>query len=77
MILGLLVLITLIVIRFQNDPAPMSLTLPDTVVLPEGVTAAAITAGQGWYAIVTDTDEILIFALDGSEMQRISITPTD
>lgn len=70
MILGLLVLITLIVIRLQ---AP-SIILPDQVSLPEGVTATAYTQGQGWFAVVTDDERILIYdGQSGALRQEIGL----
>ena len=57
MIAGLLVIIALFVTRL-NRPA---LILPETISLPEGVTARAYTQTSDWYAIVTTNDEILIF----------------
>ncbi|MEX0283068.1 MAG: DUF6476 family protein [Paracoccaceae bacterium] len=58
MICGLLVIVTLLVMRFSSDPVPQ---LPERVELPEGTRALAITAARDWYAIVTDDDRILIY----------------
>ncbi len=44
--------------------------LPDQVTLPEGVRADAVTMGQGWYAIVTDDDRILIFDRASGELRQ-------
>ena len=66
MIAGLLVLIVLFVTRFP-DPKP---TLPDTVTLPDGVAAQAITFGPGWYAIVTDDNRILIYEQSNGELRQ-------
>ncbi len=70
MIIGLIVLIGLIVIRLQTP----SITLPDQVTLPDGVTATAYTQGQGWFAVVTDDNRILIFdGRDGDLRQEIQV----
>ena len=69
MIAGLLVLIVLIVISFRSQGP----TLPETITLPDGLSPTAFTAGTGWYAVVTDTDEILIYAKDGTLHQRIAV----
>lgn len=59
MIAGLLVIIGLLVIRFMAEPA--KLTLPETITLPTGSKATAFTQATGWYAVVTDDDQILIY----------------
>jgi hypothetical protein len=72
MIAGFLVLIVLFVIRFP-DPRP---TLPDSISLPEGAVARAITFGPGWYAVVTEDDRILIFdRASGALRQSVTIAP--
>ena len=74
MIGGVLLIITLLVIRLNDKPA----LLPEMVVLPEGVEAKAITMGESWYAIVTQGDEILIYdRLRGKLRQRVAIKPSE
>ncbi|WP_136685919.1 DUF6476 family protein [Falsirhodobacter xinxiangensis] len=48
--------------------------LPETISLPDGATAQAITFGQGFVAVVTDDRRILIFAPDGTLRQEVAIT---
>ena len=69
MIVGLLTMIALFVMRFWGDgeSAPM---LPESVELPEGARAAAITAGNGWYAVVTTDDTILVFDRRSGELRQ-------
>ena len=75
MILGVLAIVTLLVIRLQA-PAPAPPPLPDTIALPEGVTALAITQARDWYAVVTGDERILIFDRDtGALRQEVAITP--
>ena len=72
MILGLVTIVALLVIRFTTAPPP--LRLPDTVTLPDGARPLAFTRGTGWYAVVTDADEILIFdAATDTLRQRVRI----
>ncbi|MEN8894304.1 MAG: DUF6476 family protein, partial [Planktotalea arctica] len=67
---GVLLIITLLVIRLNDKPA----LLPELVVLPEGIEAKAVTMGESWYAIVTQSDEILIYdRLTGKLRQRVEI----
>ncbi len=74
MIGGVLTIVGLLVIRLQT-PAPV-LALPEAIELPAGARAAAFTQGAGWYAVVTEGDEILIFdRTSGSLRQRVRIAP--
>ena len=70
MILGVLSIVALLVIRLgQNAPV-----MPETVTLPDGAKAVAVTQGQGWYAVVTDDDRILIFdRLTGKLRQTVLV----
>lgn len=71
MIGGLLTIVALLVIRFSAAPAPV---LPESVALPEGAEAQAVTVGQGWIAVVTRDQRILIFdRRDGALRQDIPV----
>ena len=73
MIVGLVVMITLVVIRL-NASTPQ-LALPDYITLPNGTRATAFTHTPSWYAIVTADDRILIFNRDSGELtQDIRVT---
>ncbi len=72
MILGLITIIGLFVMRFSGGTEKIA--LPAELSLPEGVTPVAVTAGPGWYAVVTGDSRILIFAPDGSPRQEVQIT---
>ena len=73
MILGFLTIVALFVMRFTEMSR---VEVPDEIVLPDGTRATAFTRGEGWFAVVTDTDEILIFSrVTGNLRQRISIRP--
>ena len=59
MIAGFLTIVGLFVMRF----ADMSrVELPDVITLPDGARAKAFTRGEGWFAVVTDANEILIYS---------------
>ncbi|SLN36080.1 hypothetical protein AQS8620_01282 [Aquimixticola soesokkakensis] len=77
MILGLVVLIGLIVIRFR---APQqAITLPEAITLAGSGTAVAVTQGMGWYAVVVldgDAERIEIYTRDGDLRQSVPITPS-
>ncbi len=69
MIAGFVVLIVTLVTRL-NGP---SLSMPDSITLPDGVEATSYTVGNGWYAVVAG-DEILVFnATTGAMTQRVQI----
>jgi hypothetical protein len=75
MIVGFIVLIVVFVTRFPRGASVSSVALPDQITLPDSMRATAYTRGEGWYAVVTDTQEILIFNFDGSLRQQIEILP--
>lgn len=76
MVVGLVAIVGLLVIRLQ-PPAPPP-PLPDTITLPDGTRASAFTQGRDWFAVVTDTDEILIFDRPGGTLRnRIAILPAE
>ncbi len=73
MILGFLTIVALFVMRFAEMNR---VELPDEIVLPDGATAKAFTRGEGWFAVVTEDDEILIYSrITGNLRQRIKIEP--
>ncbi|WP_257883634.1 DUF6476 family protein [Roseobacter insulae] len=70
MIGGLLLIIALIVTRFNDAPPD----LPAEIALPGGAKAISFTQGPGWFAVVTDADEILIYdRITGQLRQSITI----
>jgi hypothetical protein len=75
LIVGLITVVTVVVIRF---PRPPQAPLPETVTLPAGTVARAVTTGGDWFAVVTEADEILVFdRRSGRLRQRIAILPAD
>lgn len=76
MIGGVITVVGLLVTRMPATFATSAPTLPETVALPEGKTAAAVTFGQGWIAVVTTDDHILIFGADGRLRQDVALSAT-
>ena len=82
MIVGVITVVATLVTRM---PKPISAqmrgdlaqlpALPPNVTLPAGEEASAITMGQGWFAVVTHSQKILIFDLAGDLKQTITISP--
>lgn len=73
MILGFLTIVGLFVMRFAEMNR---VELPDEITLPNGSVATAFTQGEGWFAVVTADDEILIYSrVTGNLRQRIQINP--
>lgn len=71
MIIGVVTIVTLLVMRFTEVDR---ISLPDSIELPEEASALAFTQGEGWFAVVTDKNEILIFSrLTGTLEQRVEI----
>lgn len=70
MIVGLVLVVSLIVIRLNGDGP----TMPSQITLPKGVDATALTIGQGWWAVVTDDNRILIYdQVTGALRQTVQI----
>ena len=73
MIGGLILLLTLIVMRFR---ASDDFALPDAITLPQGAEVQAFTKGEGWWAVVTADNRILIYsARSGALIQEIAVQP--
>jgi hypothetical protein len=71
MIVGVLVVIALLVTRLR-DTGP---SLPAEITLPDGARATAFTQGQGWYAVVTEDNRLLVFnRTSGALVQEVAIT---
>ncbi len=68
MIGGLVTVIALLVIRLQA-PAPAVPQLPDTISLPAGVSAEAVTFGAGWVAVIAG-DRILVFDAGTGDLRQ-------
>lgn len=74
MIVGILGILVVLVTRLR-DTGPV---LPEEVTLPDGTAPVAVTAGPGWYAVVTDDNRILIFdRLTGTLRQSVNVRQGD
>ncbi|MCB2095749.1 MAG: hypothetical protein H6901_00480 [Rhodobacteraceae bacterium] len=76
MIAGLITIVGLLVIRLP-DLTPERPALPDGIVLPAGTQAEAVTFGQGWYAVVTGDQEILIFDAETGNLRQTVVIKAD
>jgi len=65
MIVGLVAIVGLLVTRLGT--APSLPTLPDTVILPEGTSVAAITFARDWLVVISEEGEILLYPQSGGE----------
>ncbi|PID37251.1 MAG: hypothetical protein CR993_01290 [Rhodobacterales bacterium] len=68
MIAGFIVLITVIVMRFQQEG---TVPLPENVTLPEGAVAIAVTRGPDFLLVVTQDERIFLLNLDGEVTREI------
>ena len=75
MIVGVITVVWLLVTRMP-DASSAAPQVPETLSLPEGLKAEAVTLGKGWIAVVTSSQEILIFDPSGSLLQRIDLQLT-
>jgi len=81
MIVGIASLVALFWLRFPaGGPGPETgkaatappPALPDTLALPPGASAQAVTAGPGWWAVVTEAGDILLYGADGALLREIA-----
>ncbi|MBO9396180.1 hypothetical protein J7400_05785 [Shimia sp. R9_2] len=71
MMVGLVTVVALIVMRFRDD-GPI---LPENLTLDGGAEAQAVTMGDGWVAIVTTDNRILIHdRITGALRQEIALS---
>lgn len=68
MVLGLGVIVTIMWLRLN---APMLPALPDSVTLPAGSTAEAVTFAPNRLIVVTDQGEVLVYGADGALQQTV------
>lgn len=71
MIVGVIAVVGLLVTRMPDATAAP--TLPETITLPDGLTAEAVTLGKGWFAIVTSDQKLLIYTTEGSLRQTVDL----
>lgn len=70
---GVITVVWLLVTRLPMPGAhPVA---PASLDMPVGATAAAVTLGTGWVAVVTTDNRILLFGADGKFWQEIAVKP--
>ena len=70
---GFTVVVFVIYLRFP-DGSDVTLRFPESIQLPADVSPVAFTQTRKWFAIITESDEILIFDAESGEiLQRIQI----
>ena len=68
MIAGFIVLVTVVVMRFnQSAPGP---AFPDSLALPAGVTAEAVTRGPDYLLVVGTEGRVFVFSPDGQHVRQ-------
>ena len=70
MIIGFITLIFMFVMRFSNNNQTFQV---NDITLPIGVSATAYTQGDNWYAIVDNTNKILIFNKSDNTLRQTII----
>ena len=79
MIVGVITVVAVLVTRIPATFGSGAPRLPEDIALPEGMTAEAVTLGQGWFAVVAKdgagAEHILIFAPDGRLRQTVPLEP--
>ncbi len=72
MILGVITVVWLLVTRMPDGRAQIP-ALPPDIVLPSGEVAQAVTFGQGWSAVVTTSQKLLVFDGRGTLVQTVDM----
>ena len=75
MIGGVITVVAVLVTRMPQAFSAPGPALPESFALPDGTTARAVTFAEGWIAVVTEDDRILIFAADGTLRQEVRLDP--
>ncbi|MDD7972456.1 DUF6476 family protein [Roseinatronobacter alkalisoli] len=68
MILGVIVIIGLLVTQIARAPAPIG--LPDSISLPEGARAQAVTLSRDWVLVLTEDQTLLVFERRSGALSR-------
>ena len=73
MIVGILIIVTLIVIKIRSE----DLNFPSNLLLPDGTKPVAFTQTKDWYSVVTEDNDILIYKNDGTLIKSIKVSGLD
>ena len=71
MICGIITLVFLIVIKMKDLNNDFSINIPKEIILPNNKVAKAFTKGADWYAIVTESNEILIYDSNTNNIRQV------
>ena len=73
MIAGILIIVTLLVIKIRSE----DLNFPSNLLLPDGTKPVAFTQTKDWYSVVTEENDILIYKNDGTLIKSIKVSGLD
>ena len=73
MIVGILIIVTLLVIKIRSE----DLNFPSNLFLPDGTKPVAFTQTKDWYSVVTEENDILIYRNDGTLIKSIKVSGLD
>ena len=73
MIVGILVIVTLLVIKIRSE----DLNFPSNLLLPDGTKPVAFTQTKDWYSVVSEENDILIYKNDGTLIKSIKVSGLD
>ena len=68
MIAGFIMVVTVIVMRFNAGTAAPS--FPEEISLPVGITAQAVTRGPNFLLVVSEDGRVLVFSPDGQTLRQ-------
>ena len=66
--LGMIAIVALLWFRLGQPVLPQ---LPESIALPDGATAQAVTFARDWIVVVTDAGEVLLYDRAGALKDRI------
>ncbi len=66
--LGMIALVALLWLRLGQPVLP---DLPDSIALPDGARAEAVTFARNWIVVVTDAGEVLLYDRAGALRDRV------
>jgi hypothetical protein len=76
MIGGVIAVVAVLVTRIPQMANPLPV-LPETITLPEGATAQAVTFGKGWIGVVVtgpEGERFLVYSPGGTLRQTVDLT---
>lgn len=67
--LGMVAIVAILWIRLGQAPLP---ELPETITLPDGASAEAVTFARDWIVVVTKAGEILLYDRSGKLVDNLA-----